>query len=156
MPNINKPSKPARKLATRVANKPAPAPAKQAAAPAPAPAVAAAPATEPAKPSANVTRTIATVAKRATNFNGLSDRDTAYLAFYAGFAKRDNGTVTVRAIAESGLRPNYNGSSKPHDAGVIVRLTKAGLITEANGSFTFTDKAKTLAAYTGAKPHAAK
>jgi hypothetical protein len=153
MPN-NKPASPARKLSTKLANKPAPvATVAKPAAPAPAPAPAAPVATETAKPSANVTRTIATVAKRATNFNGLSDRDNAYLAFYASFAKADaGGNVTVRAIAESGRKPAYNGSAKPHDAGVIVRLVKAGLITETAGAFTFTERGKALAAYTSAKP----
>lgn len=109
---------------------------------------------EPAKPSANVTRTVATIARGACNFGGLSDRDTAYLAFYAGFAKRNaTGNVTVRAIAEAGTRPAYTGSAKPHDAGVIQRLNKAGLLVLHNGAadFTFTNKAKTLAAYISAK-----
>lgn len=122
----------------------------------PAPVAAATPATPaaPAKPAAGITRTISTIARGACNFGALSDRDTAYLAFYAGFAKRSaSGRVTVESIAAHGTRPAYTGSAKPHDAGVIQRLAKAGLVTLLNGAaeFTFTDKAKTLAAYTGAR-----
>lgn len=147
-----------RKLTTK-ANKPAAAkpaakPAKQASANVAAPVIVTAPeatVTEAAKPSARIARTAATIVRQATNFGGLSDRDTAYLAFYASFAKAaSNGVVTLSAIVESGRKPAYNGSAKPHDAGVIVRLTKAGLIvpTDAGHNFTFTAKAKTLAAYT--------
>ena len=94
-----------------------------------------------AKPSGNVTRTAATIAKAATNFGGLSDRDSAYITFYAGFAKRNgNKPITIADIHAAGTRPAYNGSNKPHDAGVIVRLGKAGLITASpdGSSFTFT------------------
>lgn len=111
---------------------------------------------EAARPSRNVSRTIATVARQATNFGGnLSDRDAAYLAFYSRFAKAaPDGTVTVRAIAESGARPAYNGSNKPHDAGVIVRLTKAGILATApdGSSFTVTERGKALKPYAEAKP----
>lgn len=109
---------------------------------------------KPASPPSTVTRTITTIARHATNFGNVSDRDEAYLAFYAGFAKRAaNGIVTVRAIAESGKRPAYNGSSKPHDAGVVNRLTLAGFIKQSadSTSFTFTDKAKAHKLYASAK-----
>lgn len=99
-----------------------------------------------------VNRTAATIAKQATNFGGvLSERDTAYLAFYGSLARLNHGTVTVADIATSGRAPVYSGSCKPHDAGVIVRLTKAGLCTvHDNGHrVVFTDKAKALAAYRG-------
>lgn len=106
-------------------------------------------AAQPASPSRNVTRTAATIAKQLCNFGGLTDRDTAYLSFYASLGKLTGGTVTVRAIAESGRRPDYSGSSKPHDAGVIQRLAKAGLLTVTpdGGSFTFSPAARTHAAY---------
>lgn len=118
--------------------------------PAPAPATEAAP-----KTPANVTRTIATIAKRATNFGGLSDRDNAYLAFFASFAKRD-GNVTIATLAASGDKPNVPGSSaKPHDAGAVNRLVRAGLITEAGGVIAFTEAGKKLAPYT-ATPARAK
>lgn len=134
------------KRTPKLASKPATAtkPAKQAA-----PAVA----LKPAKPASGVTRTIATIARHATNFDTLSDRDECYLAFYARFAKAAaGGVVTVKAIAESGKRPAYNGSSKPHDAGVINRLTKAGLLTQRDGSaaFTFTALGLKHKAYTSA------
>lgn len=106
-----------------------------------------------AKPSANITRTAATVVRSATNFATLSDRDSAYLAFYAGIAKAAVlGNVTLGNIVLAGTRPNYLGSNKPHDAGVIVRLTKAGLIApNADGhSFSFTATGKTHGAYTKA------
>lgn len=106
-----------------------------------------------AKPVRGVNATARTIAAAATHFGGLSDRDTAYLTFYAGIAKRGNGTVTVRDLATSEARPAYNGSNKPHDAGVIVRLTKAGLLNpSADGhSFTFTTAALTHAAYVAGK-----
>lgn len=106
-------------------------------------------AVQPASPSRNVTRTAATIAKQLCNFGGLTDRDTAYLSFYASLGKLTGGTVTVRAIAESGRRPDYSGSSKPHDAGVIQRLAKAGLLTVTpdGGSFTFSPAARTHAAF---------
>lgn len=150
---------PAKKLNIRkpVAAKPVTAstPAKPVAAkPAPAPAVAATDAAP--KTPANVTRTIATIAKRATNFGGLSDRDNAYIAFFASFAKRDGGSVTIATLAASGARPSVPGSSaKPHDAGAVNRLVSAGLIREAGGVITFTDAGKSLAAYT-ATPARAK
>jgi hypothetical protein len=117
-----------------------------------------APATAPetpkaAKPSGGIVRTAATVVKQLTNFGSLSDRDTAYLAFYASLAKAaSDGAVTLAGIVQSGRRPEYAGSNKPHDAGVIVRLTKAGLIApNADGhSFTFTATGKSQAAYTKA------
>lgn len=111
-------------------------------------------AAKPTGPARGVTRTIATIARHATNFDQLSDRDEAYLAFYAAFAKRaSNGIVTVADIAASGRKPAYNGSSKPHDAGVINRLTKAGLIAQRDGSasFTFTANGKAHKLYTTAK-----
>jgi hypothetical protein len=106
-----------------------------------------------AKPSAKITRTAATVAAQATNFAVLSDRDTAYLAFYSKLVKRADGArITLADIAGSGERPNYAGSNKPHDAGVIVRLTKAGLLqtaTDGHG-FTVSERGRTHAAYTSA------
>ena len=107
-----------------------------------------------AKPSANITRTAATVVRQATNFAVLSDRDSAYLSFYAGLAKANaTGTVTLAGIVASGNRPNYNGSNKPHDAGVIVRLTKAGLLQPGidGHGFQFSSTGKTHGAYTAAK-----
>ncbi|MET4190735.1 MULTISPECIES: hypothetical protein [unclassified Bradyrhizobium] len=115
-----------------------------------APVVADVPAVTVAKPSARITRTAATVAAQRTNFGGLSDRDNAYLTFYASLAKAaTDGTVTIAGIVASGRGPDYAGSAKPHDAGVIVRLGKAGLLTStADGhGFTFTDSARSLAAY---------
>lgn len=91
-----------------------------------------------AKPSANITRTAATVAKQATNFGSLSDRDTAYLAFYKRLAAKHGGTVTVANIVASNERPAHIGSNKPHDAGVIVRLTKAGILATAADGHSFT------------------
>jgi hypothetical protein len=150
------PAKPAAKASKRVVNvkaaKPAAKPAPVAAKPAK---PAAKPADAPAKPSANVNRTIATIAAQACNFGGVvSTRDEAYLAFYASFAKaaRD-GVATVRAIAESGRKPAYNGSNKPHDAGVVQRLHKAGIINAASdgSSFRFTDLGRKHKAYASAK-----
>lgn len=110
-----------------------------------------------AKPStAGIARTAATIARDATAFGGItSDRDHTYIAFYAGIAKRDNGTVSLSAIVGVNRRnPLYSGSNKAHDAGVIVRLHKAGIISpSADGhSFTFTDAGKKLAGYSAAKP----
>lgn len=108
---------------------------------------------EVAKVPAGVNRTAATIAKGATNFGGtVSDRDEAYLVFWASLAKKQGGSVTVADIAKSGRRPNYDGSNKPHDAGVAVRLQKAGLLgIEDNGhKLVFTSKAKDLAAYKSA------
>lgn len=107
-----------------------------------------------AKPSSQITRTAATIVRNATNFASLSDRDTAYLAFYATLYKRCGyRPIGLIDITGSGERPAYAGSNKPHDAGVIVRLTKAGYLTPAadGRSFDFTDTAKTLAAYTTAQ-----
>lgn len=88
-----------------------------------------------AKPSGNVVRTVRTIAARATNFGGLSERDESYFSFYKTFGN----SVTVGQIHASGKRPAYTGSNKPHDAGVIVRLVKAGLYTEAGGTLVLTD-----------------
>ncbi len=106
-----------------------------------------------AKPSGNVTRTARTIAAQATNFGGLSDRDNAYLAFFAGFAKRTGGRVAIADVHASGLLPDYSGSRKPHDAGVIVRLTKAGLVSPASDgtSFTFTELGKASKPYASAR-----
>lgn len=104
-------------------------------------------------PSANISRTERTIAKLATNFGGLSDRDNAYIAFFARIAKRAaSGIVTVRDIVADGGRPDYAGSSKPHDAGVIVRLNKAGVLasTADGASFAFTNSGKALSAYASA------
>lgn len=110
---------------------------------------------KPAKPAGNVTRTASTIAAAACNFGNLSDRDSAYMRFYAGLAaSAANGVVTLRAIVDSGKRPEYSPSNKPHDAGVIQRLAKAGLLTvrDNGAAFVFTAKAKTHAAYVaGAK-----
>ncbi len=103
-----------------------------------------------AKPAAGLARTARTIVANATNFGNLSDRDTAYISFYAGLAKRSvTGVVTLADIVASGQRPAYVGSNKPHDAGVINRLAKANLLTaSADGtSFSFRDAAKTHAAY---------
>lgn len=150
-PAVAKPA--ARKLAT--VKKPGATKAAAADARKPAPVTVApvtAPATE-AKPRANITRTAATIAAQRTNFGDLSDRDNAYLAFYGSLARATGHRTTVAAIVESGKRPDYNGSNKPHDAGVIVRLCKAGLaVTSDNGNaIAFTPKAQSLAAYTGRK-----
>lgn len=105
----------------------------------------AAPATADAEPATvrGLARTVHTIAANATNFGGvLSDRDHAYIAFFASFAgaKRD-GTVLVRDIISSGRTPAYGGSAKPADAGVINRLRKAGVLTVNSDAdaFTFTD-----------------
>lgn len=134
----------ARKITTRDPAKNAkPAkPAKQADKPAKAATAKPVTSTAPVAPAvarvpANITRTIATIDAQRTNFGARSDRDNAYIRFYAGFAKRDNGTVTVQAIVAADRRPAYNGSNKPHDAGVIVRLIKAGILTGSAGSFSF-------------------
>lgn len=147
MRKLNTASKPASKPVTTKPVAPA-TPAK--------PVAIAAPVTTdaPAKPSANITRTAACVARNRTNFGNLSDRDTAYLGFYASFAKRNGGKpVTIADIVASGREPAYAGSRKPHDAGVINRLRKAGLIAPATDghSFTFTKLAETHAAYSSAR-----
>lgn len=106
-----------------------------------------------AKPSANISRTAATVVRQATNFAVISERDTAYLAFYGKLSKRvTTGIVTLADIVQSGERPSYAGSNKPHDAGVIVRLTKAGLLAHnADGhGFTVTALGKSHRAFTSA------
>lgn len=129
---------------------PAPTPDATPADATPAP-VAAEPAAEPAPRVLPIARTCATIARNATNFGGtLSDRDHAYITFYASLAAlAADGIVTIRAIADSGRGPAYNGSAKPHDAGVVNRLRKAGLLTvEADGtSFAFTPNAHTLRSY---------
>jgi hypothetical protein len=85
-------------------------------------------ATAPRVP-ANITRTIATVERGACNFGGtISDRDNAYFGFYKQLIAANGGKLTVAAIVASGRKPAYNGSAKPHDAGVIQRLGKAGLL----------------------------
>lgn len=124
-------------------------PAKPAAKPVDAKPVAAA----PAKPAIRVERTAATIVAQRTNFGELSDRDGAYMRFFATFAKAArNGVVTLAAIVESGKRPAYNGSNKPHDAGVVNRLVKAGFIQhDADGkSFRFTKAGQQRAEYTKA------
>lgn len=95
--------------------------------------------TAAAKPAAHITRTAATIARQATNFGNLSDRDTSYLGFYRRLAATQaNGVLTVAAIVASGLRPPYIGSNKPHDAGVIVRLTKSGHINSSADGHSLT------------------
>lgn len=81
-----------------------------------------------ARTPAHITRTIATVARAATNYAELTERDGAYFTFYKRLAAANGGKLTVAAIVASGGKPSYTGSCKPHDAGVIVRLTKAGLL----------------------------
>lgn len=111
----------------------------------PAPVAVAVTADKPARAPAGIARTASTIAAMRCNFGALSDRDEAYFSFYASLAKASpDGTVTVRAIAESGRAPRYTGSAKPHDAGAIQRLHKAGIIaTSADGAgFTFTDGAR--------------
>lgn len=154
MRKINVTSKPAKPATAKPASKPAkPVTAAVSAKPVPATTDAATVAPAVAKPIRGVAATARTIAAQATHFGGLSDRDTAYLGFYAGIAKRNGGTCDIAAIALAGTRPAYDGSNKPHDAGVIVRLTKAGLAKPATDgrSFTFTDLAKTHAAYASAK-----
>jgi hypothetical protein len=132
-----KPAKPRKPVAAKPTTEAKPAPVAK-----PAPAADA----EPAVRVIGTARTAATIANGAASFGGvLSDRDQAYLAFFASFAgaKRDK-RVTVSDIANSGRRPAYNGSNKPHDAGVVTRLAKAGILTvEADGAaFTFTKRGR--------------
>jgi hypothetical protein len=83
-----------------------------------------------AKPSANITRTAATVARGNTNFAEISDRDNAYFTFYKRLIlAAGKAPLTVADIAKHGRNPDYTGSNKAHDAGVIVRLGKAGLLS---------------------------
>lgn len=92
-----------------------------------------------AKPPAGIARTVRTVLAGRTNFGEISDRDNAYLAFYAGLCRKHGGSVTVSQIHSDGGRPATPGSSnKPHDAGAIVRLSKAGLISFAGDSLALT------------------
>lgn len=92
-----------------------------------------------AKPTANITRTAKTIAAGAANFGTLSDRDTAYLGFYRRLAATLPGNVvTLAGIVASGQRPPHVGSNKPHDAGVIERLTKAGILATASDGHSFT------------------
>lgn len=109
---------------------------------------------EPAVRVLPITRTCATIAANATSFGSLSDRDHAYITYYAGLAKRaKNGVLTIRAIADhfaaTGARPIGPASAKPHDAGVVNRLRKAGIVTvESDGSsFKFTKAATTHKSY---------
>lgn len=92
---------------------------------------------KPARVPATITRTAATIHAMRTNYASLSDRDQAYFAFYASFAgaKRDH-TFTVADIVASGRYPAYNGSKKPHDAGAVQRLVKAGLLLETDNGHT--------------------
>lgn len=106
---------------------------------------------KPAKPVGSLTRTAATVVAQRTNFNSLTERDEAYIAFFASFAKlnKTTGVVTLSDIRTSGKKPTYNGSDKSFDAGVIVRLTKANVLkpTATGDGFAFTDHGKTLKPY---------
>lgn len=149
---------PAPVAATTDAAKPAkltkprkPSAAKQAA-PAPAPTTPAD--AEPAVRIIGTARTAATIANAAASFGGvLSDRDQAYIRFYASFAgAKRTGRVTLTELANSGRKPNYAGSNKPHDAGIVTRLSKAGILNvDADGSaFTFTPHALTLKIVTDA------
>lgn len=110
------------------------------------------------KPAFNATRDAATIARNATAFAELSERDVAYLRLY-GDAMRANGhKATLAEIAAAGkpvngriTNPYYNGSAKATDAGAANRLRKAGYITisAAGNVFTATDAARDTAAYRG-------
>lgn len=146
-------AKPVRKLVTR-SNKPAkPEAAAKPGKPSAPVVVKAKPGAKPAtsaKPAAAIVRTAATIHRGACNFGGLSDRDSAYVTFYSSLAKRaQGGVVTISAIVDSGKRPNWPTSNKPHDAGVIQRLAKAGLVSlrDNGNAFSFTKAAHTHAAY---------
>lgn len=106
-----------------------------------------------ARPAAGLTRTVATIVAQRTAFGHLSDRDTAYMQFFASFAKRaPGGTVNVSDLHNCGKRVPGVASNKPSDAGVINRLRKAGLLHVAADGTTvsFTATGKTHAAYTKA------
>ena len=105
------------------------------------------------KPSGNITRTAATIAKHITAFGSVSDRDNVYIAFYAKYIKKHGGRVTLDQLAHCGERPRCT-SNKPHDAGVAVRLSKANLFTYDKATRTIAPTANvlTLASYlTGLK-----
>lgn len=95
------------------------------------------PETKAAKPAAHITRTAATVAAMRAAYDTFSERDAAYLSFYAKLAKRNNGRFTVADIVALGVRAPYAGSNKPHDAGVLERLCKAGIFATSNGGHDF-------------------
>lgn len=110
----------------------------------------------PATPSRDISRTATTIAANRTNFGGsLSDRDNAYITFFASFVS-GNKPIAIRAIAESARGPAYNGSAKPYDAGVVNRLRKAGVISvsEAGDTFTFTKTGRSLASFVSGAPKA--
>ena len=83
-------------------------------------------------------RDAATALAAAYPFGGVSSRDESYIAFF-GFAMRDSDSATLATIHNAGKpvpgkphmrrNPFYNGSAKATDAGVIVRLCKAGLFS---------------------------
>jgi hypothetical protein len=79
-------------------------------------------------------------------FKNLSDRDKAYLTFWSDIIDRFGGKATLKQIAESGEYPDYHGSRKPHDAGVVNRLIKAGLIvaTSDGHSIALTEAGRRL------------
>jgi hypothetical protein len=83
------------------------------------------------KPRAGITHVLAKVQAAAANFGGLTDRDGAYHTFYKSLAGANGGRLTVQQIVDSGRKPNYEGSAKAHDAGVLQRLIKAKLWTGA-------------------------
>jgi len=115
------------------------------------------PAPTVARVPANITRTAATVAAQRTNFGGLTDRDNAYIAFFASVSKRTGGAFTIADIVATAGGPVLAGftSAKKHDAGVCVRLCKADVLSHDSGKLTFKPAARTLAAYANAKPGAA-
>jgi len=100
-----------------------------------------------AKPIAGITRTAATIAAGRAAFGSLSDRDNVYLGFFAKHANANGGKVTLTQLVQSGERPNTT-SNKPNDAGVAIRLAKAGLIAydHATQSISLTKTAATHAA----------
>lgn len=111
---------------------------------------AAAPATPAAaKPAVNplhrgIVRDVAGIAAQRTNFGGETDRDRAYLSFFATFAgdKRD-ATFTLATIRESKRTPaGAFTSAKPTDVGAINRLVKNGMLTFNGDKLTFTAKAQ--------------
>ena len=110
------------------------------------------------KPAFNAARDAATIARNATSFSTLSERDIAYLRLY-GDAMRANGhKATLTEIAAAGklvngrvINPYYTGSAKATDAGAANRLRKAGyiVISAAGNVFTATKAARDTAAYCG-------
>lgn len=96
----------------------------------------------------------------AANFGGtLSDRDNAYLSHYGKLCRTlgkrtltltDIATNSPKAASGKPVISGYSGSAKAHDAGVVQRLAKAGLVStgEHGAAITFTAKCNTVAAFT--------